>query len=202
MAICVLTGDIIGSTDLSAAELFEIRQTLTDTDRALSAKLGAPHFDIHRGDGWQAVFTNRNMGLRVALVFRAAIRSRNDRYDTRIAIASGEEALETTDISSATSSTFVASGRALDAMPTDQFMAHAAGGPHHATTLLADYISQGWTQAQARAILPFMMPNTKPTQKDVANTLGISRQAVGQALDAAGYPALKAALLSLEKQAK
>ncbi len=201
MALCVLTGDIVGSTDLTSAELFEVRQTLTETVSALSTTLGAPHFDIHRGDGWQFAFTNRNMGLRVALLFRSALRSRSDSYDTRVAIAVGEEPLESADISVATSPTFVASGRTLDAMPADQFMAHASGGALHAATLLADHISQGWTQAQARAILPFMMPDHKPTQKDVANSLGISRQAVGQALDAAGYPAIKAALDSIERQA-
>ena len=51
MALCVLTGDIVGSTDLSAAELFEIAQTLTDANSNLHLVAGPPHFDIHRGDG-------------------------------------------------------------------------------------------------------------------------------------------------------
>jgi DNA-binding phage protein len=202
MALCVLTGDIVGSTDLSAAELFEIAQTLTDANRNLHLVAGPPHFDIHRGDGWQAAFTNRSKALRIALLFRAVLFARNDKYETRIAIAVGDESLENKDISRANSPTFILSGRTLDTMSDDHLMAHASGGSHHAATVLADYISRSWTTAQARAIAPFLHPAESWTQKDVARNLGISRQAVGQALDAAGYPAIKAALTAIEEQAK
>lgn len=201
MALCVLTGDIVGSTELSAAELFEIGQILADASSNLQLVAGPPHFDIHRSDGWQATFTNRRKALRVALLFRAVLLARNDKYETRIAIALGSESLENKDISKATSPTFIISGRTLDTMSDDHFMAHASGGSHHAATVLADYISRSWTTAQARAIAPFLHPAKSWTQKEVARILGISRQAVGQALDAAGYPAIKAALTAIEEQA-
>jgi hypothetical protein len=202
MAFCVLTGDIVGSTDLSAAELFEISQILADANSDLKLVAGPPHFDIHRGDGWQATFTSRRKALRVALLFRAVLHARNEKYITRVAIAIGDESLEYKDISKANSPTFIISGRTLDAMPDDHLMAHASGGSHQAATVLADYISRGWTSAQARAIAPFLHPDESWTQKEVARNLGISRQAVGQALDAAGYPAIKAALTAIEEQAK
>ena len=81
-------------------------------------------------------------------------------------------------------------------------MTHAQGGAIGAATALADHVSNGWTSAQARAILPFLKTLKRPTQKEVSAFLGISRQAVGQALDAAGYSAIKAALAAIEEQEK
>jgi len=202
MAICVLTGDIVGSTKLTPAELFEVRQTMVTINKDLEPVAGPAHFDSYRGDGWQATFTARRQALRIALIFRAALRAQNEKYDTRIAIAIGSEGLDNIDISKARSPTFVSSGHALDEMPEDQFIAHASGGALGAATVLADHISRSWTQAQARAILPFIMSPIKPTQKDVAHALGISRQAVGQALDAASYTPLSRALRAIEEQAK
>lgn len=142
------------------------------------------------------------MALRYALCFRAALRAQSETFETRVAIATGDEALGTHKIETTRTATFIASGTALDAMPNDVLMVHAAGGALQAATLLADHISQGWTVAQARAIEPFLQPRARVTQQSVAEALGISRQAVGQALDAAGFFVIKSALSALEKQAK
>ena len=56
---------------------------------------------------------------------------------------------------------------------------------------------RGWTPAQARAVLPMLAPD-RPTQEQVAEDSGITRQAVRQALVAAGFPALSTALDLLE----
>lgn len=198
MALCVLTGDIVGSTGLTHAQQDRVQFVLNYAHSQLRVNPNG-RFDTFRGDGWQMGYNVPAVGLRYALYVRACLKADSDAFETRIAIAEGHE---TPVLSHENSNTYVASGRALDDMPRDVLMAHASGGPHHATTVLADHISRGWTVAQARAVEPFLRPHQSVTQKDVAAQLAISRQAVGQALDAAGYPVLIRALRALEEQAK
>lgn len=198
MALCVLTGDIVGSTALSSAHQEKVIQLVASAHDDL-AKGGPSTYDSHRGDGWQMAFMNAPYGLRHALYIRALLKSKNEQFETRIAI-SYDKSVD--NIGNTRSAPYVASGHALDDMPDGALMGHAGGGALQAATLLADYISRDWTSAQARAVRPFLYPFSKTTQQDVASDLGISRQAVGQALDAAGYPAIKAALATIEGQAK
>lgn len=197
MAICVLTGDIVGSTGLTHAQLKRANTLLADAYSEISLDGNDP-FDSFRGDGWQMAFPDSRKGLRFALLIRATLRSESDAFETRIALAENHGSAM---LFQSNSATYVASGRTLDAMPSDRFMGHASGGALHAATVLADYISHGWTVAQARAIRPFLTPRTRTTQQHVADTLAISRQAVGQALEAAGYNVIHPALTAIEEQA-
>ncbi len=101
------------------------------------------------------------------------------------------------DINAAHGPAFTASGRLLSDMPRRARLSHAEGGATHAAFLLADHIASGWTQAQARAMKAVLPPGTGP-RSDIAHRLGITRQAVDQALRAAGYSALSAAMKALE----
>ncbi|PVA06129.1 hypothetical protein DC363_12530 [Thalassorhabdomicrobium marinisediminis] len=198
MSICVLTGDIVGSTDLPAAQRRQVMAILEDT-YGLIARDGAGFFDTYRGDGWQMAFDRPALALRLALFIRASLKEAADTFETRVAMATGDGIISSLDLQSAP---FIASGRALDAMPRDVLFAHADGGALHGAALLADHISQGWTQAQARAIRPFLHPAATVTQKDVAEATGVTRQAIGQALEAAGYGPISKALSAIEEQAE
>lgn len=188
---CVLTGDIVGSTDLTQNQQKRVMTTLESGFQSLRPVLGGS-FDSFRGDGWQMQFAHETAPLRIALYLRATIRADDEAFETRVAIASSPE--QSNDV-------FVQSGRALDTMPKNTLFRYANGGDSHATAVLADHISHRWTQAQARAVRPFLFPSSRVTQKTVAAQLGISRQAVGQALDAAGLTPLMAAITALETQA-
>ena len=196
MSICVLTGDIVGSTNLTKAQLSKLQSVLKACLDALKQD-DLASLDIYRGDGWQMDFDNRAPGLREALYIRASLRAENDAFETRIAVACGPEM---SILLGNNTETYIASGRALDDMPRDILLSHAAGGPLQAATVLADHLSQGWTRAQAMAIRPFLLKGSGITQKQVANDLTISRQAVGQALDAAGYHVIDRALRAIEEQ--
>ncbi|MEM9344537.1 MAG: MarR family transcriptional regulator [Pseudomonadota bacterium] len=188
MHIAVLTGDLIGSTELSADQI----------STAFTAIEAAAPISRNRGDGWQLLLTQPATALRTALRIRAALR-RHD-LTTRIAIASGvSTAPIPKDLNEATGPVFVASGRALDAMSKGTTLAHAAGGALAATTRLADHISTGWTQPQAAAMHLALSPDA-PTRAEIGAALGKSRQAVDQALAAAGYPALSDALRLIEHE--
>ena len=152
----------------------------------------------NRGDGWQIRMDIPRMALRAALLVRAEIRSRGNDLSTRIAIAIGHAEADTpNDPNESIGAVFVASGRLLDGMPRGTTMAHASGGALSATTRLADHISQNWTKAQAAAMVHALTPNP-PTRAEIGRALGKSRQAVDQALTAAGYPALSDALRMIE----
>ncbi|WP_368183802.1 MarR family transcriptional regulator [Aestuariibius sp. HNIBRBA575] len=198
MSLAVITGDLVGSTQLSTSQY----------DAALLALKTAAHQQVGsfyslRGDGWQFAGPKPDHALRIALTFRAFLKSQSDALDSRFAIAIGDETMMPgQDIQTSNTATFVASGRLLDSMNSQILMAHSSGEYAHAATVLADHISQQWTQKQARTILPFLTATSKPTQKQVAADFGVSRQAVGQALDAAGFAAIQSALNAIETQAK
>ncbi|MYM55751.1 MarR family transcriptional regulator [Rhodobacteraceae bacterium GS-10] len=204
--IAVLTGDLVGSTSLSPAQVAQAFDALADCAAMQADWHGALlHFTRQRGDGWQVALARPALALRSALAFRAALRSEGSEFDSYISIAEGEVAGKLgSDLNAETTDVFVASGDGLDMLKLlskSERMFYGDGGPLNAATVLADHISQGWTPAQAAAILPFLAPDAEPSYTEVAKALGKSRQAVTKALDAAGYPALQRALHSIEEAA-
>lgn len=201
--IAVLTGDIVGSTDLGPKQLEDALTALRHCADIQAEWVGTTlHFTRHRGDGWQVVLAKPQYGLRSALAFRAALRAQNPDFDSYIAIAAGDgPANIATNLNDETSRVFVESGQGLDDLLATRApirMLHQSRGAHDAATILADHISQGWTQAQAAAILPKLAPDTNVTITEIAQMLGKSRQAVTKSLKAAGYDAIDLALEALD----
>jgi len=208
MKWAVLSGDIVASSDIWPSALDTIVNNIenvswqgsdwghTDADRTITG------FARRGGDGWQLAINRPVLALRLALYIKARLRHLSPDYATRIAVASSEgEELERmmADLNSAHGAVFIASGRLLDKLTGDTLMAHADGGALDAAFRLADHISQGWTQAQARSLCRMLPPGAGP-RRIAADELGISRQAVDQALNSAGYPAIMDALEAIEAQ--
>lgn len=202
MKIAILTGDIIDSTQLSPEMLEKIMWTLDDAHFHIQMWRNLPSFYARRGgDGWQLVLSAPELDLRAALYLRASLRKDHPGTDTRIALATGDGDMSgQTDPNSGHGPAFVASGRLLSVLKGRRQMAHANGGAHDATLSLADHLSQGWTQAQARALCETLPPKAGP-RAQAAKHLGISRQSVNDALWSAGYPALERALKAWEANA-
>ena len=202
----VLTGDIVNSSELPPRELDDLIAALSQLAVEISrwpsegrdeTRTG---FARRGGDGWQILIDTPRYSLRPALCAQACIRAQSETAATRIAVATGIGEVPDrpgADLNSAHGPVFTASGRLLDALPPRTLMAHAEGGALDATFRLADHISQGWTQAQARALCLTLPPDSGP-RRIAAETLGISRQAVDQALAGAGYHALIDALDAVE----
>lgn len=203
MAVAVLTGDIVGSTALPPARQEAVMDALAAAADDMASWHGGPlFFTRQRGDGWQVMLARPGLALRSALGFQAAVRQLGKGLATRISIATGAgDAGPGPDLNSATGPAFVASGRGLDAMVPPQQIRHAAEGALGAAVRLADHIAQGWTAAQARALCPMLDPVAPPRHADIARTLGISHQAVTQALERAGHAPLAAALQMIETEA-
>ena len=195
----VLTGDLVASSALSPDRLSMALDALSEAAALLEYWYDAPlHFTRHRGDGWQVCLPVDLSALRAALTFRAALRQVDKTLQTRIAIAEGSVDIPPSgDLNAASGTAFTLSGQTLDAMEKHVTIADARDGALAATAELAHHISDDWTPAQARAVLPMLAPE-RPTQDEVASALSITRQAVRQALLAAGFPSLSAALHHLE----
>lgn len=202
--LCVLTGDLVGSTGLTSTALHSALETLGNSAQDIARWQSPPHdtrLTLSRGDGWQIVLHDPAMGLRAALYIQAAFISDHNGLRSKIAIATGAGTLpENGDLNSASGAAFTASGRALDSLK-GALMVHAAGGALGAAVRLADHIAQGWTEAQARAVHAMLWPRDR-TQAEAAQIIGISRQAVGQALHGAGFAALEQALAMIEAPAQ
>lgn len=200
-AIAVLTGDLIASTDLAPARLDLAFDRLDDAAGGIAAWQSPPcpgRLTRNRGDGWQMVVGQPALALRAALCLRAALRAEGDDLATRIAIAVGPGILpQGGDLNQASGIAFTESGRALDALKAPATLTHAAGGALGAATRLADHISARWTPAQARAMRFLLWPGAR-TRSMAATDIGITRQAVDQALAAAGFAAIRDALALIE----
>lgn len=205
MKWAVLTGDIVASSSLEADDLDALLQDIEQVSLEVAAWGGVAcklttGFARRGGDGWQIAIDRPALALRLALYIRARLRLLDNDYATRIAVASGDGEVperKVADLNSAHGAAFTASGRLLDRLDGHTLMAHADGGALDAAFRLADHISQGWTQAQARSLCLMLPPGAGP-RRVAAETLGISRQAVDQALNGAGYPALIDALEAME----
>lgn len=217
MKWAVFTGDIVDSSALAPDALDGIMQQIQEISWEGSGWAHAEGdqtyvgFARRGGDGWQIAINRPLLSLRFSLYIQARLRSMNSAYATRIAAATGEgklpvmkregddnsSGLAFDDLNSAHGPAFTASGRLLNELAGHTLMAQADGGALDAAFRLADYISQGWTQAQARSLCLMLPPGAGP-RRVAADALGVSRQAVDQALNGAGYAAIIDALEAIE----
>lgn len=197
MRAAVITGDIVGSSDLVAGDLDASFSALADA----AADFGKVHgsdlkFTRYRGDGWQVLVAPASLLFEAALFLIARLRAAAPDIRTRLAIAVGDvaDAGDDGSLARASGSAFTRSGRALDEMPARRKIALAGLDAPFAPAVidLCEFVTDGWTQSQAEAVALSLDP-ARPTQERVAGTLGISRQAVQLRLSGAGFSHFAAA---------
>jgi hypothetical protein len=200
----VLLGDLIDSRRFAAPAVDAAMDNLRTATDGLAPLTGPAHFTRFRGDGWQLVTARPEMALRLAIASLAAL-ARTTGPRTRLVIGLGEiESLAEGDLGAASGSAFLRSGQALDELPSRRRLA-ALGAPSavaswlDCTLYLIEYISDRWSAPQAEAVALAVAPGWE-TQGDLAERLGITRQAIHARLSGAGVPALTAALAAFEGQ--
>ncbi|AQS47879.1 hypothetical protein BMG03_08720 [Thioclava nitratireducens] len=195
--LIVFTGDIVGSSRLTASELSAALDAIEGAAAVLRPALGETAFARNRGDGWQIAITEPRLQARLALLIRAKLRALGEAFSTRIAMAEGDGTLPADgNLNGASGAVFTASGQLLDSLEGPRIV-HASGGPLGAALRLFDHLSESWTPAQARAVMPMLRPDP-PTQTAAASEIGITRQSLAQALASAAYPAIVEALRLIE----
>lgn len=205
----ILTGDVVASSKMAPTDRralpVKLRRASASLRKAFS-KAVPLDADIFRGDSWQVLVTEPALGLRAALYFRASIvasSSRVPRIDTRVAVALGRiDFVPAKRVSEGDGEAYRLSGQALDAMPESQRMSFTRTGDdrenHGVVVRLLDALVQGWTPAQARAVLGRLQGWT---QTEIAHLWpgSIAQQAVGRHLEKARWPAVESALRRIEE---
>jgi len=177
----VLTGDIVNSTRLRAAQEKRLTETLSD--------LFAEHkMEFFRGDSFQAYIKNPAEALKLALLSRAAaIRLFKDEKtvlsDIRISIGIGEVPLPVRTLKSAKGEAFLLSGRKFDEIAkSKQRLAIAVRNPlaGEGLQVVADYLNaifDNLTGKQAEVIFELLKGKM---QTEVAKKIKKSKSTIHQ----------------------
>ncbi|MFC6196467.1 hypothetical protein [Ponticaulis profundi] len=208
--IAVLSGDIIGSTELTAAEIGRIRDVIRETVARFEydwgdVVIGTPEF--FSGDAWQLAMTAPQYALRLSVLIRAELRARLD-ADTRISIGIGHvEDVRQDDIALSSGEAFILSGRALSKM-TGYFdlTTHLPErvGPLSdwvlATTHICSAFLRNWTRRQAE-ISGLALLHKDATHEDIGGLLtpNVRKQTVTDSLRGANWRAVQEALIVFEE---
>lgn len=199
--ICILTGDVVGSTTLDDAARGRLHGVMRDAAGVIGLELAglAPlDLGIFRGDGWQLLILDPARALWAALYFRAHLRAEvepesRDPVDTRIAIGVGKAESIPARVIEGDGEAFRLSGRALEAMGGRRLVYAAPEGSAlndwDVACRLLDELAMGWTARQARAVRGALLDRT---QKDIGTlwSPAISQPAVAGHLAAAHWDAI------------
>lgn len=199
----VITGDIVGSTKRSRAEMKNVRTAISEAVREFIVRndpitRGAEFF---QGDSWQVLLGNPENALRLALLIQASLISKAN-TQTRAAIGIGTvEGLERT-VAVSTGEAFTLSGRALADMPSIFRLTGAlperAGAPAQwfpGLLHLCSGLMRGWTRRQCE-LMGLWLSLPDPTYDTIASRLAppIAKQSVGDILTSANLQPLYEAM--------
>ena len=190
-SVCaVLTGDLIKSRQAGSAAVEQTFDILGDAAAAFGAAWEIElRFTRYRGDGWQVVLGTPGLLLDAALYFIARLKAGKTDVATRISIGVGRfDTLGSRDLSDATGPAFFVSGDHLADMGRNRMFALAGQGvgPAQVAILdLAEFIAAGWTATQAEAVA-LHFEGRLHRHEDIAEALGVTRQAIQSRLSGAG----------------
>lgn len=207
--VAVLTGDVVRSSKWSGSE----RALLHDAISTVSAEIqqyfspSIPYeIDLFRGDSWQLLVSEPGQALRVALFFRARLRSRLDaaKVDSRIAIGVGSvDFLPESGVSTGDGDAFRRSGWAFEELGRSFRMAFSAEGETarclNVVVRLVDHPAAFWTPRQAYAISQALLGLTQEQIAESWVDRPITQQAVAQHLARAGWHAVDTAVTFFEE---
>ncbi len=189
--IGVITADIVASTDvpqqwrdkLSAA----IREVVSDLQVIAPLRM-----ELFRGDSVQIVVERFEEALRIALLFRAGLKSKTPTestmlWDARVSLGVGEISYRSDKILESDGEAFHLSGRGLDDIGKHRLSVHTRwqhiNEEMQVSTAFADDIVSNWTLPQAQVAYEILLHNT--TQKEVAFATNKSEQTVSKLMSAA-----------------
>jgi hypothetical protein len=197
----VLTGDVVGSSKLDAASRRDLPNALKKASAAARSvfKNAVPlAADIFRGDSWQLVVANAELGLRVALFLRAHLRGYSPglALDTRVAIGLGPITfLPQTRVSEGDGPAFRESGNMLESMPKSRrlTLSLAAGEMPPgvgAVVGLIDTLMVRWTEKQALAVVGALQGQT---QVEIGKSWNppVKQQVIARHLQQASWEAIE-----------
>lgn len=205
----VLTGDIVSSSRINSDRGDRVLEEILAADQKVQAHFPSSlqgEIDVFRGDSWQLVVRDPLSALRIAILFRALLRS-SAGMDSRVAIGFGRvDFLPEKDISTGTGEAYTLSGTGLKELykPVRMKLQFPLGRVSDLTQALdaivglIDLQVQRWTQKQAEAVAGALVGLTQ--QQIAQEWVGdaVSQQAISQHLDSAGWYQIKGSLQYVE----
>ncbi len=195
----VLTGDLVASRRHGPDALDEAMQVLERASHDIGEDTGAPPlFQRHRGDGWQIFLPMAQTGLRAALRIQAALVAAGS-LSTRIGIGVGPAQIpDDGNLAAASGVAFHMAGDVLAGMGRGTQLAlpripGALGEALGALMLFVDREAQGWNRTQGQALFEALRVQA-PTQEEIAQKAGVTRQAVQSRLSGTALDALQETL--------
>jgi len=199
--IAVLTGDVIDSRKVEDRP--RLYRLLDESLAELASRHGG-HGERFRGDGFQLALPRAAPAMEAAVALRAALIKHSDpdqRWDARIAVAAGPAERGT---AAADGVTFVASGRALDALAdtTAHLSLIRLETPEDPGLALLirfiDDLLDGWSPYSAEVVALSLGHDV--SQQALAERLGIRQPSVHKRLRAARWPLLSDTLDYLRRR--
>lgn len=158
----ILTGDIVGSSKLNASQRKKLLNAIRKTSKELRKlyKTIIPlDIDIYRGDSWQLLVTEPMSALRIALFFKATLKSKMEihGFDTKIFIGVGTiDSLNNKRVSLGNGQAFLLSGRGLEKLNKNRlgidYPSYKKNDYLNLIFQLVDVLASKWTVKQSIAI--------------------------------------------------
>lgn len=214
----VITGDIVRSTGYSVAQREKIRSAIPSIMQALAAQpdyqavMPVP-VQVFRGDSWQFLTTRPETALRVALYLRAVFLSgaiSSLKVKSKMSIAVGAVYYTQGKNSSGDGPAYMLSGQNLDQITrksTSKLVFDVANPVTLPAPVLEglrvictglDFISSGWTPAQARAIGQALLGGTSAQIAGKWGENGVTSRTIDRHLYRGGWGYLQHALIYFE----
>lgn len=181
----ILTGDIVGSSKLNPAQRKKLLGYLKSTSkeiRKLYKDLVPFDVDIFRGDSWQLLVTESKFALRIALLFRASLKSKMDirEFDSKIFIGIGTiDSFPGQRVSLGNGEAFVLSGRGLENLKKYimgiDYPSFEKNDYLGLIVQLIDVLASDWTVKQSASLSGALKGLT---QKEIADSLKLKQQTV------------------------
>ncbi len=205
----VLTGDIVSSSRINQERGNRVLEEILSIEKDIKGRFpSSVHagVDVFRGDSWQLVVRDPISALRIALYFRAQLRSAAG-MDSRISIGFGTvDYLPAGEVSTGTGAAYTLSGMGLKDLlkPVRMKLKFTSEQTSSLTrsldtiTGLIDLQVQRWTRKQAAASAGSLVGLT---QEQIAldwEDEPVSQQAISQHLESAGWYQIRESLQFVE----
>jgi hypothetical protein len=200
----VLTGDVVGSSDLAPDDRKRLPELLREVERGLVALLGdglAAPMAVFGGDSWQVLLARPADALRAALFVRASLQGSKLAIDTRVAVAVGTiDFVPDGRIEEADGEAFRLSGRLLKyGLGKRRRLGFTSPDKPRAErwdlvfALVDGLVRAAWTPKRARAVAGALRGETE-AQIAQAESPPTTRQAVHKRLEMADWGLLEASI--------
>ena len=193
----VITGDIVGSTNIKAehrARLLDCLNTMREELQCVSPF----KMELFRGDSFQLLIDDPAAALKVAILLRAGLihhtpDKESGTWDARISMGIGQVQFIADSVVTSDGEAFQYSGRQLDTMNKMRLAVKTpwedVDDELEVSTAFVDDIIKGWSGKQAGMI--YLSLKTDMPKKNVAELIGTSVQNVRNVLSSAREPLIR-----------